>query len=146
MTRIGFTGTQYGMTESQLITLKQILDYEKLFSQITLSAEFHHGDCIGSDKQAHDIAVPLGFKTVIHPPLNPSKRAFCNGNEIRPVKPYLERNHDIVNETFLIIATPKESQEILRSGTWATVRYAKKCSKPTIIINPDGTFTNENTK
>ena len=34
--------------------------------------------------------------------------------------------------------------EILRSGTWATIRYARKKSKKVMLIFPDGTMTKEN--
>ena len=55
-----------------------------------------------------------------------------------PPKDYLDRNHDIVDQTDLLIATPKENTEVLRSGTWATIRYAKKINKPTWIIETNG--------
>ena len=44
--KIGFTGTQKGMTHHQLIKL---LDELCSYSNI----ELHHGDCIGADAQAH---------------------------------------------------------------------------------------------
>lgn len=50
-----------------------------------------------------------------------------------------KRNHDIVDATEWLIATPKKFEEI-RSGTWATVRYAKKVKKPVTIIWPDGSI------
>lgn len=99
--------------------------------------EFHHGDCIGSDAQAHEIAQAFGCKIVIHPPINPSKRAFCKG-EITILEPrqYLDRNHDIVDACETLIATPKTSEEELRSGTWATIRYARKTGKNVIVLHP----------
>ena len=33
-----------------------------------------------------------------------------------------------------------QSIEQLRSGTWATVRHARKLKRPIVIINPDGTL------
>jgi hypothetical protein len=45
---------------------------------------------------------------------------------------------DIVVESELLIATPKEVKEQLRSGTWATVRRARKVGIPIILITPDG--------
>lgn len=35
-------------------------------------------------------------------------------------------------------AAPKDFKEELRSGTWATIRYAVKQQKRVIIIFPDG--------
>jgi len=99
--------------------------------------EFHHGDCVGADAEAHEI---FGDEehTVIHPPANASKRAWCEAKTILPVYDYLDRNHAIVDETDLLIACPAKDKEQLRSGTWATVRYARKLSRPVIIITPAG--------
>lgn len=128
--KIGFTGTSHGTTSSQREAVHQVL--ERLDPK-----EFHHGDCIGADAEAHDIATKLNIPVFIHPPSDPSKRAFCGGNA-NPVRPYLDRNHDIVDSTELLVACPREFSEVLRSGTWATIRYAKKRQKQTLIIYPDG--------
>jgi len=135
MIKIGFTGTQQGMTPWQKLHVEMILKKAKEdFQEI----EFHHGDCVGADSDAHDEARKVGADIVIHPPENDSKRAFRGSKNIRQPKPYLSRNHDIVDETEFLIATPKEKKEVLRSGTWATVRYAKKLDKRGIIIYNGG--------
>lgn len=128
--KIGFTGTQDGMRSAQLATFARILQ--------SRFGEFHHGDCIGSDKQSHEVARDWGFKIILHPPSNPSKRAFCQADEVREKKPYLDRNKDIVKETEELIATPSGFEEELRSGTWSTVRYARKLGRRVTIIWPDG--------
>jgi hypothetical protein len=56
------------------------------------------------------------------------------------------RNHDIVDETELLIACPGELAEAVRSGTWATVRYARKLGRPIVIFWPDGSVTGEPAK
>jgi len=130
--RIGFTGTQKGMWPFQKLKLRYLLT--------TANAkgynEFAHGDCIGADQMAHDIAIELGYKIIIHPPINASKRAFCceNAYEVKDAKEYLDRNHDIVDSSDVMIATPEQDTEQVRSGTWATIRYAKKKKKKMIII------------
>lgn len=129
--KIGFTGTQAGMTQQQTDGVHDLIRRFR-------TAEFHHGDCIGADQQAHHEAMTLGCRLVVHPPTNESKRAFCPG-EIRVAKPYLDRNHDIVDETDILIAAPKEKTEQLRSGTWATIRYARKLGHSVYIVYPDGT-------
>jgi hypothetical protein len=58
---------------------------------------------------------------------------------MRPERPYLDRNKDIVRETASLIAAPAEPEEQLRSGTWSTVRFARKQGKPVFLILPDGT-------
>ena len=106
--------------------------------------QLHLGDCIGADAEAYEEAVRLGIKTVGHPPDNASKRAFCEYDEERPPKPYLARNRDIVMEGIDgLIAAPKEFVEVLRSGTWATVRYARKAGRRIWIVMPDGTIKEE---
>ena len=76
----------------------------------------------------------------IHPPDNPTKRAFCfvPGDVIYEPKPYLIRNRDIVDQTDLTVAAPFEFEEQLRSGTWSTIRYAARIVKPLIVVLPDG--------
>jgi hypothetical protein len=34
-----------------------------------------------------------------------------------------------------LIATPESLTEELRSGTWATIRYARKIKKPCLILD-----------
>lgn len=136
---VGFTGTSLGMN------LAQIRGINTLFSECkpNHSTVFHHGDCFGSDSQAHDIAMEYGFKVVVHPPNNDAKRAFKSAHESRYPEPYLTRNKDIVNDTEVLIATP-DSEERTRSGTWQCVRYARKLHRPIYIILPSGEIRTEN--
>jgi len=128
--KVGFTGTQQGMSQRQ----------KEGFTRLILSLkmiEFHHGDCIGADSEAHDIVRNMNRNTeiVIHPPSNSSKRGFKKGDLVRKELPYLERNMLIVQETRLLVTTPFSLQEELRSGTWATIRYARKMGKPVLILD-----------
>lgn len=124
--KIGFTGSREGISERQAQQLEVLL--------IDLQAtEFHHGDCIGADAEAHAIAKRLGIHTTAHPGNAPSMRAFCDADEVRPAKAMLPRNWDIVSETELLIAAPAREEE-MRSGTWATVRYARKQKKRRYIL------------
>lgn len=139
--RIGFTGTSEGMSSHQSRIVGKML---------THATQLHHGDCVGSDNMAHQLA-PVTCAIVIHPPINESKRAFCHNvrrgatQKIFVVSPkeYLERNHDIVDATDVLIATPKGLGEELRSGTWSTIRYARKQGKVVIIVGPTGIVTRE---
>lgn len=129
---VGFTGTQIGMTDEQ----------KKAFKRLIAEIEptiFRHGDCIGADEQAHRrVRKYTSAQIIVHPPDNATKRAFCEADKVLAVKPYLNRNHDIVDGSDLLIATPGERKEQLRSGTWATIRYARSKRKPICIIWPDG--------
>lgn len=137
---IGFTGTSKGMTPRQKVTFRRVLS-EALDELKSSKFEFHHGDCVGADAEAHDITYLLQyFFIVLHPPINQSKRAFKHGDLTLKAFPYLDRNKHIVADTDRLIATPAQKEEQLRSGTWSTVRYARKAGKPVTIIYPDGTI------
>lgn len=136
----GFTGTRHGMTPMQRAALIKFLSGG--------SGELHHGDCIGADSEAHDIADVCGYSVVLHPPTNYALRAWREvpAHMRRPEKPYTVRNRDIVNETTALIAAPAEADEQPRGGTWQTIRYARKTGKSTVIIFPDGTIKQESNR
>lgn len=146
-----FTGSREGMTDQQIHMLTLLLS-------VLAPACLHHGDCVGSDEKAHDVMTRLntlypreqlrkGASTRIipralihiHPGPGAYYRAGCHGDFTYPVQPFLDRNHQMVDMTDLTIATPKEAQPVLRSGTWATFRYSMGQLKPTVLIQPDGT-------
>ncbi len=130
--RVGFTGTQGGMNSVQAKNVNFILNL------VRDNLEFFHGDCVGADNQAYNFATALSAYTTARPCTILSKRAFTQSCRVHePVAP-LERNHIIVDEAELMIATPKENEEVLRSGTWATIRYAKKTKTPLIVFLPNG--------
>ena len=132
--RMGFTGTRKGMTKVQLLIFTALLKKKR-------PKEFHHGDCKGADEQAHLVAALLDSRVVIHPPVNERMRAHCpDAHEVKEPRLYLERNHAIVDACDVLVATPGESREVTRSGTWATVRYARKLGRKIYIIYPDGTL------
>lgn len=130
--RLGFTGTQQGMTPRQRDSVRLVLS-SRSFS------EAHHGDCVGADQDFDTLAHDLGIPVVVHPPEDPRKRAFVSGYaKIRVERPYLVRNTEIVTDTDTLVATPKGDREELRSGTWATVRQARRQGRRVIVIWPDG--------
>ena len=135
---VGFTGTREGLTSAQREALVKVL--YRLYSD---GSEFHHGDCVGADEEAHEIAREIGYEIHIHPPSISRLRAFCKGDVVYSPKPYLERNHDIVDASDILVACPAQSYEVLRSGTWATVRYARRVGKPIVIIYPNGSVETE---
>lgn len=128
---LGFTGTRDGMTRLQQALFVGVL--ARLCPE-----EFHHGDGLEADAQAHNMVrqhVPR-CRIIIHPPTNDALRAFCEGDEIRAPQPYLIRNLAIAACVDELAAAPKTSVEELRSGTWATVRYARRALKPVHILKP----------
>ena len=127
---IGFTGSQEGMTSRQKMGLRLILFY---FPNI----QFRHGDCVGADEEAHKIAREAEVKQiVIYPPDSIEKRAFCEAKEIAEPMPYLKRNKRIVDFSSVLVACPRSSKEEQRSGTWATIRYARNQDMPIFILEP----------
>jgi hypothetical protein len=133
---IGFTGTQKGMTEQQRQQVTNLLVW------LGGKTEFWHGRCVGADEEAAIIADDLGYTTRAFPGPDPAKRHAFISDWTQPPMPYLERNHVIVDGCGLIIATPN-GDEKLRSGTWATIRYARKQGKTLFIVAPNGQITNE---
>lgn len=134
---VGFTGTRAGMTAAQK---EEFTTAIRRMQRAGYFIILIHGDCIGADTDAHKIAVSLDCEIEIAPPNKAKYRAFNKGAfDVHPEKDYISRNHDIVNASTVVIATPSSTSEVLRSGTWATVRYARKTGKPIIIIYPDGT-------
>lgn len=134
--KIGFTGSSTTITEAQVDALQGLL--VKLDT-----SEFHHGDCIVADVTAAELVHKLGIYIVCHPPKNSYKAAFTDfNNESRSPLHYMDRNKNIVNETEILIAVP-DGPEKVRSGTWSTVRYARKLSKEIYIIHSDGSIEYE---
>lgn len=99
----------------------------------------HHGSCVGADYEFHKISRHLNLKIKGHPPINTSLMVMLDFDEENGPKSYLIRNADIVNETELLIACPKEDSIQFKGGTWHTYHYANRRNKYIIIIWPDGT-------
>lgn len=139
MTEIGFTGARAGMTAAQKLAFLELLPSLRNGELV-----LRHGDCVGADADAHDLAASLGSQIIIHPGIASDGvmhfRAWKNGAAVsfREPKLYLERDRDIVDLSDLVIATPAGPPQV-RSGTWYTIRYARKRRKALYIIEPDGT-------
>ena len=99
----------------------------------------HHGDCLGADALAHQVAVDLDWDIIIHPPTKDAQRAFCSRDgewvAVLLAKPYMVRNRMIVNDSSELLAMPSDpTTPVLRSGTWATIRYARKCNREITFV------------
>lgn len=133
---VGFSGTRRGMTVWQAAAVGELIrDY----------AWLDHGDCVGSDAQAHAMAQASGLRTAIHPPTDGSQRAYCQGADIEHApRAYLTRNRAIVSVADHFVAAPREVAEVWRgSGTWAAIRYARTLRKPLSIVFEDGSVQHE---
>lgn len=142
---IGFTGTSRGMNALQKINLRFFLgDLFRPALNGEPRIEFHHGDCIGADDEAATIAKGIGFWVVAHPGFPKGKRddtvfrAFNpHSDVVLDPKEFIARDHDIVDVSDYMVAAPHTDRELIRSGTWATVRYARKKNKPVTLVFPN---------
>jgi hypothetical protein len=102
---------------------------------------------LGSDQTAHSVIRNnyADAKVVLHPPISKAYRAYCKADLEVKALPYLDRNKDIVKQSEIVIATPA-GKEKLRSGTWSTIRYARRLKKQIYIVMPDGKLKEENIK
>jgi hypothetical protein len=150
---LGFTGTLMGMTPEQ-----------KTVAELRIAGlrpnVFIHGGAAGADTDVHRIVIhrlppnDLPHTIEIYPEDSPLRRrhrywrfpehriaAKASGRDLilhDPDKP-LARNLIIVQRCDHLLATPASRKEMMRgSGTWATIRYARKAGKPHTIIWPDG--------
>lgn len=119
--KVGFTGTRWGMG-NRTSTFEYIIDKLGI-------TEFRHGMCIGSDEEAHNLVALRPVLIIGHPPEDQKQMAKVKCDRYEVPKAYLVRDHDIVDNVEVMVATPQQNEEILRSGTWATIRYAKKVIK-----------------
>jgi hypothetical protein len=132
--KLGVTATRKGLTLKQK---DRFLDVIKELNP----HEFHDGDCIGGDEQAHHM-VRDNFELcymIGHPPDNDKQRAHMQYDRAHPTKGYIERNHEIVDMVDRMVAMPDGKVEKKRSGTWATIRYCRTRGRKLTIIYPDGT-------
>lgn len=133
--KIGFTGTREGCTRQQLESLRMY--FEAMGAKFP-NLELHHGDCLGADTDAHKLFRELfpNNTIIIYPPKSDYMRGFNQGTRMRVQKDYLERDRDIVDNTDVLVACPKSDQEERRSGTWYTIRYARKLQRGISYIFP----------
>lgn len=139
---IGFTGTRHGTTKAQLECLSERLANESCCGD---DIELRHGCCIGADEELSEIAAEsFPWMAQVGYPSNldgfNSVKAIQRCKRTFPAKPPLDRNHDVVDGAAILYACPQGMSEERRSGTWATVRYARKKGIEVCIIWPDGRF------
>lgn len=140
MIRVGFTGTREGMTPQQKDALRGLLADTILVHGYV---EFHHGDCVGADADAHDIVAAFPCRSIIvHPPTDPTHRAWKKGDVELPPKTHFARNRDIVDAlrepVDMLVGCPRLNHEEPKGGTWYTIRYGRKQQKRLLTIWPSG--------
>lgn len=131
MFKLGITGTREGMNEKQFDEVARYM--KKVFVP---GAEFHHGDCIGVDVEAADIAKRLGYIVHAHPSYLKTRGYYEHNDVIYKERHPLKRNMTIVNSVLQMISVPRLDKEELRSGTWHATRYARKKDKVFMLAWP----------
>lgn len=153
--KVSVTATQSGLTFRQL---EWAMTRTNRVMKELLLTEFHHGGCIGGDDQLQHIVGVLrrtleedredftGPVIELHRGSTPEKWADDGfADEIHGPEDNIARNHIMVDlldpcGEDEMWAFPGEQAEVLRSGTWATIRYAKKQGVNLYVIYPDGTI------
>ena len=114
----GFTGTRTGMSVRQALQFREVIRWLR-------PGEFHHGGAVGADMQAA-AALEAMLNLVV----------WQSTIVVHPAgRQPLMRNRAIVAACDILIAAPETDTEQLRSGTWATVRYARQAVKPVIMLS-----------
>lgn len=143
MLKVGFTATRTLTHEGRLI-IRQTL--EGLNIEQPENTEFTTGGADGGDKFiAHQLRAiyPEALHRIALPATFDEKwvRMFEIGEDfnyrievIETNSPPLKRNHTILDHSQYLVGFPKGPKEERRSGTWATIRYAKAREMPTKIV------------
>jgi hypothetical protein len=126
------------------MTSEQIESLKFLFCSLVPRPEkVVHGGAIGADEQFDDIMREWHIERLIFPSTLFTQWMPNRGGTWLKSKPPLVRNRSIVNASGIMLAAPS-GPEVIRSGTWSTIRYAKHVGKPLFIFWPDGSTTREN--
>lgn len=140
--KVSFTGTRGGMADGQMAALDRVLSTFQ-------PALFVHGDCLGADFNAHRLILTINASAdhqiaINTYPSNLEKTRAYTGEEYEVCEPLppLERNPLIVDAGQLLIACPAGVSELIRSGTWATIRAARRTDRLVIAIDTAGRIYN----
>lgn len=136
---LGFSGTKKGMTPEQV---------RYVLKQLRRAGVVHHGDCVGADAQCDSLCASFNIERCAWPGLDsygksPS-RAMCNAQTIMDPMPYHGRNRLIALHGVdgLVAAPEGEEERFPHSGTWHTVRWARRYERKLFIVLPDGSELN----
>lgn len=152
---LGITGTREIPADPQTHALGLLVNtYMRV---ATGRKEMHHGCATGADESAHEIALTIpGILIHGHPGYGtggraPYRMAIRPGEfaTLYPELPYRERNLAIVSATRLLLACPRYPEQdarSARSGTWQTIRFARRAQIPVIILTPTGGIIHDHTE
>lgn len=136
---LGFTGTREGFTIPQGQMVQAVLTRMQPKRVV-------HGGAAGADTEFHDMTRLMlpNTEVVVRPARAGTWANLADGMvTVHPPRLPLDRNVDIVADSDVLVATPKDMAEERRSGTWATVRHARREGKRIVVVWPDGTVSRE---
>lgn len=142
MTTHAFTGSRHGPTEPQRLAFTTWLTTAK-------PGRLLNGLAIGCDEWALLAAkdyswelegFPCNITSQVSTVALELARGEYGGKCHGPMAPLL-RNQLMVDLADSLLAMPAGMEEELRSGTWATIRHARKRRKPIVFFWPDGSVT-----
>ena len=141
--RVGVTASRHGLTAEQHRALAKNL---RLLRNERGAQFFHHGDCVGGDYEGACLARGMGYRIIGHPPINDELRAFVESDENRKPAGYLTRDRALVDEVDLLLGCPNTTElppGPTISGSWYTIKYARRVGTRVAVILPDGSWASE---
>ena len=153
---LSFTGTRRGTTPAQILAAFNLI--------ITAAPErFLHGGAVGADTEIDWLVAPWFWENGIGQnrlmmvmddsdlpigvyPSDTERQTHWTCavpygaiREVYDPLPPLKRNRIMARLCDRLIACPAEQYgEVVRSGTWMTVRHARTIGRPVTIVRPDG--------
>lgn len=142
---IAVTATRQGLTLQQKHTLEKLLDILPRAETLT-QFQVYHGAALGGDQQVAEIfhrrRAELGVSRIVafpsDIPTQVSIRSLMLSDEKKEPAPPLARNATMVRDAWLVLAFPARATEEVRSGTWATIRNARRWGLYHMIVWPNG--------
>lgn len=145
-TILGFTGSRHPLLEPQLLSLERLL--RVLFGGGARKAV--HGAATGADEAFALACRELMFEEIVARPGDlpqwVSAAALAASSVVHPAEANATRNGKIVGDCTVMIAcpaAPEGAAESRRSGTWMSVRMARKAARPIWVVWPCGKVTKE---
>lgn len=142
---LAFTGARTGLTDTQRLSLRVVLA-DPAFRHGTL----HNGVAVGADEACLLEADALGSPALHMWPASHARWRFALAVQfdwrglctVHGVRPPLVRNRLMAEAAQVLVACP-DGPERQRSGTWSTVRHARKLGRTVVIVWPDGRIERE---
>lgn len=131
MHSLGFVGTADSLTLAQADTVRRLFAVFK-------PRQIHHGDCLGSDVDVHNLARQTTARIVAHPPLGHARRAHLAAHLVLRPAGYVSRLRTIVACCeVLLVAMPSHGSQ-LRKGMVDLVARGVAPGASFIVITNDG--------